>query len=157
MEGGIHMNKLFDEKGHISKGSLLALKTGTLAETELISAAVHIGKCEGCANALANIFDTDELLEIPSGFVEEVTNKLQTKKRNDKQLIFYSFRVAVAACITLAIVFSGALNFITNIDVKAAEIKPSEFKVVNSINSSLRDFSQKILNMEVLENEEKKK
>jgi hypothetical protein len=157
MEGGIHVSKLFDEKGHLSKVSLLALKSGTLAETELISAAVHIGECEGCANAFANIFDTDELTEVPSGFVEEVKNKLQTKKINDKQLIFYSFRVAVAACITLAIVFSGALNFITNIDVKAAEIKPSEFKVVNSINSSLRDFSQKILNMEVLENEEKKK
>lgn len=156
------MSKLFDEKGHLSKVTLQALKAGTLGETELISAAEHIGDCEVCSNTFADIFDTDELSEVPSGFVEEVKNKLLTKKRNDKQLIFYSFRVAVAACITLAVIFSGALNFITNMDVKDSEFKPSEiksseFKIVNSINNSLQDFSQKILNMEVLENEKKKK
>lgn len=151
------MSSIFDKHGHLSQSALQALKTGTLSEDELQQAAAHLADCESCANAFAGCFDTDELAEVPSGFADEVESKLYRKKKDNIQFIFYSIRVAAAACITLAIVFSGALNFIAGMDNKAAEIKPPDLNFVYSINTGLQDFSQKLLNMEVFRNEKEKK
>jgi hypothetical protein len=157
MEGGVYMNNIFDEQGHLSKDTFQTLKSGTLSELEMLSLVTHIGDCEYCADAYANVFDSDELIEVPSGFEEEIKSKLQPRIVKNKQLVFYSLRVAVAACITLAIIFSGVLNLITNVNAKALQIKPSDFSIVNSINTNLKGFSEKILNLEVQENEKKKK
>jgi hypothetical protein len=122
----------------------------------LLQALKHIGECGHCSAIYADSFDADALAEVPDGFAEEVVSKATAAKENKRQYILYSIRVAVAACASLAIVFSGVLNSISNADY-TANIRPPNLAIVNSINADLQDVSQKILNMEAYVNEKERK
>ena len=54
---------LFKENGHLTEISLKGLKEGSLSDNELILISEHICNCEGCADALANSFNDNELAE----------------------------------------------------------------------------------------------
>lgn len=151
------MSNIFDDKGHASQLALLALKTGTISETELMLLVEHIAECESCASVYADSFIVDELTKVPSGFAEEIDSKLCSKKEKNKQLAAYSFKVAIAVCATLVIIFSGVLNYATKINGDAVNLKSPDLTFVNTVNTELQDFSQKILNMEVIKNEKEKK
>jgi hypothetical protein len=154
VEGEDYMSStLFKENGHLTKTSLNALKEGSLNDDELILISEHICHCEGCANALADSFNDNELVDAPSGFQQEVLNKIKKKKENNTQFVFYSLRVAMAASIALMFVFSNALNFIANTKTKTLDVTPMNLSTINTINKSLNDFSQKLVNMEVFNNE----
>jgi hypothetical protein len=158
MEGGVYMsNILFKENGHLTKMSLDGFKEGTLNDNELILISEHICQCEGCADTLANSFEDNELVEAPSDFEQEILRKIKKKKENTTQFVFYSLRVAMAASIALMFVFSNALNFIANTKVKTLDVNPVSLSTINTINRSLNDFSQKLINMEVFNNEKRKK
>lgn len=150
------MSSIFDEKGHLTFEAIHALKTGTLSEIELLQALKHIGECKLCGVRYADSFGKNELEEIPSGFAEEVLSRISTVKDSRKQYILYSLRVTVAVCASLAIIFSGALNFMTKMDYTAI-VKSPDLRFVNAINTSLRDVSQKILDMEVNVNDKEEK
>lgn len=158
MEGGVYViNTLFKENGHLTKTSLTGLKEGSLSDNELILISEHICNCEGCANALADSFNDNELIEAPLDFEQEVLSKIKKKKENKTQFVFYSLRVAMAASIALMFVFSNALNFIANTKNKTLDVTPMSLSTINTINRSLNDFSQKLINMEVFSNEKRKK
>lgn len=158
MEGGVYVSDtLFKENGHLTKISLKGLKEGYLSDNELILISEHICHCEGCADALANSFDDIELVEAPLGFEAEILSKIKKKKENNNQFIFYSLRVAMAASIALMFVFSSTLNFVANTEAKTLNVNPLSLSTVNTINRSLNDFSQKLVNMEVFNNEKGKK
>ena len=158
MEGGVNVSStLFKENGHLTKISLKALKEGTLCNNELILISEHISHCEGCANVLADSFNDNELAEAPLGFEQEILCKIKKKKENHTQFIFYSLRVAMAASIALMFVFSNALNFLANTKTKTLYVNPMSLSAINTINISLNDFSQKIINMEVFNYEKGKK
>jgi len=63
----------------------------------------------------------------------------------------------MAASIALMFVFSNALNFIANTKNKTLDVTPMSLSTINTINRSLNDFSQKLINMEVFNNEKRKK
>lgn len=157
MEGGVHLSTIFKENGHITKISLNMLKEGSLSEVELILISEHISSCEDCADDLANSFSDSELACAPSSFEEEILRKIKVKKEKTNQFIFYSLRVAMAASIALVFVFSNQLNFIANTKSKTLNVNPISLSSVNTINASLNEFSQKIINMEVFSNEKRKK
>ena len=71
--------------------------------------------------------------------------------------MFYSLRVAMAASIALMFVFSNGLNFVANTKIKTLNVNPMSLSTINTINESLNNFSQKIINMEVFNNEKGKK
>jgi len=144
---------LFKENGHLTKTSLNGLKEGSLNDDELILISEHICHCEGCANALADSFDDNELVEAPSGFQQEVLSKIKKKKESKTQFVFYSLRVAMAASIALIFVFSNTLNSVANTKNKTLDVTPISLSTINTINRSLNDFSQKLINMEVFNNE----
>ena len=146
-------NILFNENEHLNEMTLIELKNGLLEDKELILVSEHICNCERCAVNLADILEGNELAEAPAGFEEEIQSKI--KKKKDTQFIFYSLRVTIAACMALVFVFSNTLNFAAN--TKVESIKPLNLSVVNSINTGLNNFSQKIINMEVFNNEKEKK
>ncbi|MBU3190197.1 hypothetical protein K9O30_14080 [Clostridium bowmanii] len=148
---------LFKEYGHLTKTSLKALKEGSLNDNELILLSEHICNCEGCADALANSFNDNELVEAPLGFEQEVFYKVKKKKENNTQFVFYSLRVVMAASVALMIVFSNGLNFLANTETKTLKVNPMSLSTINTINESLNDFSQKIINLEVFNNEKGKK
>jgi len=148
---------LFEESGHLTKISLKSLKDGYLSDSELILLSEHIFICEGCADALANSFNDNELAEAPLGFQQEILSKIKNKKEKNTQFVFYSLRVAIAASIALMFVFSNGLNFLANTKTKTLNVSPMSLSAINTINENLNNFSQKIINLEVFNNEKGKK
>ncbi|MGH4122077.1 MAG: hypothetical protein ACREV6_03980 [Clostridium sp.] len=148
---------LFEEKVHLTKTSLKAFKEGSLSDNELVLLSEHISNCEGCADVLASSFNDNELVEAPLGFQQEIMCKIKKRKEKNTQFVFYSLRVAMAASIALMFVFSNGLNFLANTKTKTLDVNPMSLSTINTINKSLNNFSQKIINLEVFNNEKGKK
>lgn len=158
MEGGVHVSRtLFKENGHLTEISLKGLKECSLSDTDLILISEHICNCAHCADALADSFDYNELVDAPLGFQQEVLSKIKNKKETHTQFLFYSLRVAMAASISLIFVFSNALSFVANTKSTPLNVTPMNLSTVNTINRSLNDFSQQIIHMEVFNNDKEKK
>lgn len=150
MEGGSYMKStLFDEKGHLNEIAIEKLKMGNLSDDAMILVSEHLCTCEKCADCLANSFDDNELIDAPLGFEEEVQSRIEKSKQVRRDFMFYSFKVAIAACIAIIITFSNVINFTNNKQIKKY-MNTSSLNVVSSINNKLTNFSQKIVNMEVL-------
>lgn len=150
MEGGSYMKyELFDEDGHLTQYSIRELKKSSLNDDDTILALEHIGACEKCSDNFANSFDISEYEKVPLGFQEEVVRKINKKEDDNMQFIFYAFRVGVAACIALAITFSNVFGFVASKQVKVGKINPPKLSVVNSINTEISSFSEKLIKMEV--------
>jgi len=148
-------NTLFEKNGHISKISLNKFKEGSLSDNEMVLLAEHISLCQNCADVLANSFNNNELAYAPVGFEQEILSKIKDKKSNKTQFVFYSMRVVMAASIALMFVFSNSLNFFAN--TKTLSVNPLNLSSINTVNASLSSFSQKIINVEVFNNEKGKK
>lgn len=148
---------LFKENGHLTKTSLKAFKEGYLSDSELVLLSEHICECEGCADDLADSFNNNELADAPLGFEQEILSKIKKKKESNTQFMFYSLRVVMAASIALMFVFSNPLSSVANTKIKTLNVNPMSLSTISSINESLNDFSQKIINMEVFNNEKGKK
>lgn len=155
MEGGVYVNdKLFNKEGHLTKETLDALKLDILNNGELLSILDHISDCEKCAGAFADNFNDNELAKAPLGFEETVELKIKDKKQSATHFNFYCFKVAATVCIALLMVFSNGLNFLAN--EKADHIKPIDLNILDSVNSNLNNFSEKIIKLEVFNNEKEK-
>jgi len=152
MEGGVYVNNtLFNKEGHLSDTTLKELKFDVLKDEELICVLEHISDCQKCAGEFADSFKDDELTVAPLGFEEKVQIKLKGKKRSNIQFSFYCVKVAVAASIALMMVFSNGLNFLAN--TKTNYVKPLDLRLINSVNAELNTFSNKIIKMEVFNND----
>lgn len=141
-------------KEHLTPDIMTALKNGSLSETEAVSALEHIGECGQCADAFAGTYTDAELLELPPGFKSAVFSSIEREKRtvpvgmakrDDKkrELFRYGFRVSIAACITLVLLFSGTINYGINL---SRSIHP-DFSRVNVITEDLRSLSDKLINI----------
>ncbi|WP_251862065.1 hypothetical protein [Clostridium sp. Marseille-Q2269] len=146
---------LFNKEGHLTEYTIKSLKFGTLKDEELILVLDHISDCEKCAGIFADSFENDELAQAPLGFEEKVQIKIKSNKENNIQFNRYCARVAIAASIALIMVFSNGLNFLAS--TKVNHVKPLNLSFINSINSNLNTFSEKIIKMEVFNNDKKEK
>ena len=146
---------IFDENGHLTAQAINSFKKNELSPDELLLFADHISSCDKCSLDLSNSFDEYELLDVPLGFSEEVSRRAHPKNDDRKQLVFYSLRVAFAASIALVILFSGTLNRLSTAYIEYIPAPNNSY--VDNISTSLKDFSQKLLNLEVLNNEKKEK
>lgn len=143
-------NQILNSNWHLTPSALKSLKDGSLPEDELMLATTHISHCLECAEAFADIFADNELMKAPVGFIEAIEGRLSNKAvKNNKGLFLYSLRVGVAVCASIAMIFFGSLSFHANTDTYTEIIKPPNLRFMQSINMSLRDFSQKLLYMEV--------
>ena len=148
-------NRLFNKDEHLTEETLKLLKFDILKDDELISVLEHIGDCQKCAGSFADSFTDDELAEAPLGFEEKVQIKIKGKKQSNIQFNLYCVKVAVAASIALMMVFSNGLNSLVN--SKANYVKPLDLSIVNSVNANLNTFSEKIIKLEVFNNDKEKK
>lgn len=154
MGGGVYVNSiLFKDNGHLTEMTLRKFKEGSMSDNELVLISEHICNCEGCADTLADSFNDNELAVAPLGFKEEILSKIENKKQRHNQFVFYSFRVAMAASIALFFVFSNILNVVATKQTNTLDVNPINFSSVNSFSRNLNDFSQKIINLEVFDNE----
>ena len=151
------MKNLMDAGGHVTQTAIRDFAAGSLDPEELDEVAEHIAGCESCALALAEAVEAEQPVSVPAGFEEEVLNRIPRPGGNRAELFRFSFRVALAACITLFFVFSSAMNTITSSRNPFAKIKAPGFSAVETINTHLRDFSQQILEMEAFKNAQKAK
>lgn len=144
---------------HLTPDRIKELKNGTLSMEDRISALEHIGECEQCADAFAGFYDDAELMELPQGFKESVFREIEQErktviweKRNNsdrkRELFRYSFRVSIAACITLFLLFSGTINYGFNIS-RSIHTDLSGFNVITE---NIRGFSDKLVDFEVTKN-----
>jgi len=146
-----------DDIRHLSEYDMKALREGALHESELLALSDHLSVCGLCAGKFAASFGEEELLAVPFGFGENIMARLKPGKEDKKQLFFYSVRVAVAACVALIFVFSGALNFLADLDSKIKGYEVKGQYVADVVNMGFQDFSKKILKLEVFVNENEKK
>ena len=151
------MKNLIDPSGHVTQAAIRDFAAGSLKPGELDEVAEHIAGCGSCALALAEAAEAEQPVLVPAGFEEEVLNRLSRSGGNRAELFRFSFRVALAACIALFFVFSSAMNIITNFPNPLEKIKPPGSSVVETIDTHLRDFSQRILEMEAFKDAEKAK
>ncbi len=145
----------FDKNGHLTWNAILSIKQGTMEEPYLSQALMHICICQECAGALADSFQEDELSEAPSSFKEETICKIRNSDKKHREFIFYSLRVAAAACISLFIVFSSSFSFLSS-NIGVLKLKAPDAGIVYSLNTKLNTFSQKIVTMEVFYEKEKR-
>ena len=156
MEGGVYVNStLFNKEGHLTEEILKALKFDILQDEELISVLTHISDCQKCAGRFADSFEDDELTDAPLGFEEKVQIKIKGTKQSNIQFSVYCVKVAVAASIALMMVFSNGLNSLAS--TKKNYVKPLDLSIVNLVNANLNTFSEKIIKLEVFNNDKEKK
>ena len=65
--------------------------------------------------------------------------------------------LVTAASIALIFVFSNSLTFIANTKNKPLDVNPISLSSINTVDVNLNNFSRKIINMEVFNNEKGKK
>jgi predicted anti-sigma-YlaC factor YlaD len=147
-------------KEHLTPDIMKDLKSGRLSGSEAVTVLEHIGECEQCADAFAGIYRETELLELSPGFRSAVFSAVEREKRpipierakrdnKRRELFRYGFRVSIAACITLVLLFSGTINYGLNL---SRSIQP-DFSKVNSITEDLKGFSDKLVNFNNIKEE----
>lgn len=152
------MRCLFDFSGHAVGEALQDFAMGTLGEEETLLLAEHIGSCEACAEKLADVFENTKLAEVPPGFAEEVHRRLPAPSKKSRiELVYFSMRVAFAACAALFIIFSGSMRAAAGAQNPFAKISAPGFSTVNGISTGMRDFSQQLIHMEAIIHAKEKK
>lgn len=150
------MKYINSTNSHPTTQTLHDFASGTLPLEETLAVADHIASCLPCTRALSEIAG-DYPSAAPVGFEEEISSRIARKKEKKWELFRFSFRVTAAACAAFFFIFLGALNTAAGPRDPLAKIEAPSFSTVNTISSQLRDFSQKILNMEVFQHAEAKK
>jgi len=147
-------------KEHLTPDRIKALKEGTLSKKEEICALEHIGECLLCAVALAESYSDPELFNLPPGFKavvfsaidKENINKIVKEKdiagNRKRELFRYSFKVSIAACIALILLFSGTINY--GLDISRSF--NTGLSGVNVVTENLRGFSDKLIDFEGTKN-----
>jgi len=140
-----------NSKTHLTPDRIAALKKGELSTEETIQTLEHIGECIKCANEFAESYDASELLPLPTNFKKGVFSTIdrenlclavKEKTRNRKrEFYFYSFKVSIAACVTLMLLFSGTFNNNMYFSRTIQENLPE----VNAITENLKGFSNKLI------------
>jgi hypothetical protein len=122
-----------------------------------ISMLEHVSVCESCAETMYDLFAESGLINVPSDLKANILTKLHGVRESGltcrKSSIFagYSFRVGIAMCISLLLIFSGWFNL--SAYLKKEFIPVPDFSFMNTVTQDFRSFSDRIINMEVVKND----
>ena len=157
---------LSNSNRHLNLEDLRLLKKEVLPIEENIKAMAHIGVCDLCAASFAACFDDKELVVVAPDFSGRVLKKIsksleepkkqKTKESQKKELYFFTARVSLAMCLTLMLFFSGTFSNITR-TFEADKINRIDLSGMNAFSETIRTFSNKIIQVEVTKNDQKKK
>ena len=150
------MKYITKQNCHPSQQTLHDFAAGSLPPEEMLTVADHIASCLPCTRSLSETAG-EHPAETPAGFEEEIENRIAREKRKKSELLHFSFRVTAAACAAFFFIFVGALDAAAGPRDPLGKIEPPGFSAVDNISVQLRDFSQKILNMEVFQHAEAEK
>lgn len=133
-------------QGHLSKEMIEKLKSGRLSKEEKLAALDHIGECDFCANAFSSSFEQEGLMFTAPDFSSEIMKKIG-KPQGKREFYLYSFKVGIAACIALLLLFSGGLRY----GADGHELKKTalvDLSRVNSITEHLRGISDRFVDLD---------
>lgn len=151
------MNSLYGLDGHLNALAVTLLASDSLPDDKAQEALAHIAACPACAARFAEAFaHTGPVVVPPPGFaVHTAARLMETRRAQGRRLLFYSLRVAVAACLALAFTFSGLLHAPQSLTAPPAQA-PGQ-SITSTINARLQAFSQNLLNLEDIFHDQKKK
>ena len=155
------MSLFFNTNGHLTSEAIVLLKQNKLMTKDKISALEHIGNCEECAFMLSSSFCKIDLVKEPIEFEKTTMNKLNNIKlqkqpsRNNRQFWGYTFRVGLAMCATLILVFTGIFDLTAGL--KSNNIPTPDLTFMDTFTQDIKTFSDKIINLEVMKNDQEKK
>lgn len=149
------MRNLFSDT-HITPEGMLLLISGGADADERLALSEHIALCTRCADRLSEalVLSAGQLPAPPASFAEDTLYALrpyQTQSApvlSKKQYAFYCMRVGLAVCASLALVFSGAFDRFSTIPA-AGKISES-VAFTEHLSDSMKNFSDKLINLEVL-------
>lgn len=156
----------FKDSEHLTNTDMRLLKQNALSIEGRIKAMTHVSTCDICAVAFSECFDEQELLSTSPTFSsvvlmkvldiheEPIKQKKSEKKR--REFYFYVARVSLAMCLTIMILFSGTFNEITK-TFDTDLMNKIDFSGINTVSEDIRTFSDKIVQQEVVNNDQKKK
>ena len=147
----------FGPEGHLTPAAFRRLAEGGADGGERLRAAEHMAVCPACAAAFSEYLGSRELAPVPPGFGEEVRGRIRSRKAGRVTLVFYSLRVALAACVALLFVFSGAFRYAADMPSRAGRVRAPDLRFVSAFDTQLRDFSQRVLDWEVFTDAKKEK
>ena len=150
------MNGMPDPK-HLAPADFRRLAQGAADDKDRMRAAEHMAACPACALAFAEYLENGELAPVPPGFGEEVRGRIRDRKAGRITFVFYSLRVALAACAALVFVFSGAFRYAADVPDRAGCVRAPDLRFVSVFDTQLRDFSQRVLDWEVFTYAKKEK
>ena len=156
---------------HLSADMILKLKKGDLSPEKMIEALEHIGACSACAGLLADSYEEKDLLRVPPQFAEGVLRRTgglrltapavkENKGTRDKagpvnwkrEFHRYTLKVACAASAILLLLGTGAFGGSLE-NIASGKLIHYDFSGMNAIPQSLNDFSSRLLNWEVINND----
>ncbi len=164
-------------KEHISSSDISAFHQAQLSQSDLEKFLEHIGSCNKCSNLLAESME-EELISAPFDMKANILNSTKhinlQKTRNSKlpskgmQLFTYSLRVitASAAAIALLVLTSNMTDYSSNKEINIPTETRLSYMDHPSFTSSIRnsmdqftnqilEFSNTIIDTEVIENDQK--
>lgn len=149
-----------EEKKHISEKTFEALIKHQLSKEETVSVLEHISSCTYCAEVYAKIIENDYSLTPSPDFKEIIMKKskrfrLPKKYSQRAELWFYSLRVGIAMSFTLLIIYSNMFQVFSQAGKKNDFIFDHSF--FTTINNNINNFTTKLINLEVNNDENKKK
>ncbi len=150
------MRKLFSS-GHLTPESTALFVSGGAHAEERRALSEHIGECDQCAELLSDALasDTAQLPGPPASFAEDTLYALRqlesqnTPAQLKKQYLFYCLRVGLAVCASLAVVFSGVFDHLSAGMPALSEVTGS-IAFTQQLSDDMKDFSDKLINLEVL-------
>ena len=169
------------DTSHIPQSDLYAFKHDLLTQKDAEAFLEHICTCNYCADQFASMMSED-LMEAPKEMKEnilratrrpEVQLEVRLKKTSRRmQLFLYSLKVTAAtAAALLILIFTMRYTDMTpdltkpdHIITSAVEAKQGNYVPITAVirdnldtlNKSILNFSNNIMNMEVINNDQKK-
>lgn len=146
------------KKEHLTQEWIEALKEGLLPKAEAVSTLEHIGECEACAELFAESYGRTELLSLSPDFKTSVFLAIEkerisisvrekTNRSPRRELCTYGFKVSIAACAALLLLFSGTFNY--SMDFSRSTIR-SNLSEVSTITESIKGFSDKLMDFSIM-------
>ena len=146
---------------HITKEQLAAFHNNQLSQDETSKILEHIAHCTYCSDLFAESFQPYAIIKAPPGLKESILTKTKRKHNTislihwktskNRQMFFYSLKVCAAMCGALLIMFTSMRVDMEKNNYVTKERPTLNMGVLESLNSTMRDYYKTIDNETVNE------
>lgn len=109
---------IYFKNGHLTPMAFLLLESDGLSEEERELIATHLSECDECMNAYLESLTETELEEPSEDLSKRIVQQVElaSEKRKDRKIIMMQFfKLGIAVCITVVMLFGGVFDVIANL------------------------------------------